>query len=182
MVSSMMSAFGTPTTAWFMSVIVYAGSWWTVHSASKTRSSHRIHVLVIFCRGSDQKKTEDGKYHREPLPMLTSQVTNPKITGGQWNKWWSGLNFLCCMGSTTFSPTPSEWMLSKKSCPEAGPQGSISMFHMWGVHFNEVIPDCLGQAMWVIRSPQLRQQNSARRKTICGQVGMLSYLSCNLKK
>ena len=39
-----------------------------------------------------------------------------------------------------------------------------------GVHFNEVIPDWLGHVMWVIRSPQLRQQHSARRKTIRGQV------------
>ena len=54
-------------------VYEYAGSWWTVHNASKTRSSktlgalissYLVHVLVIFCRGSDEKKTEDGKYHR----------------------------------------------------------------------------------------------------------------------
>ena len=67
------------------------------------------------------------------LAMLTSQAPIPKITGGRSKTWCSGLNFLCCMGSTTFLSTPSREprMLSRKSwCPTwklAWPQGSILM-------------------------------------------------------
>ena len=67
------------------------------------------------------------------LAMLTSQAPIPKITGGRSKTWCSGLNFLCCMGSTTFLSTPSREprMPSRKSwCPTwklAWPQGSMSM-------------------------------------------------------
>ena len=104
---------------------------------------HRIAFLFVNCYVMDA--TLDG-FGREtnlawwssitqpPVPaMLMSQVPHPKITGGRWNRWWSGSNFLCCMGSTTFLSIPSREprMLSRKSwCPTwklAWPQGSILM-------------------------------------------------------
>ena len=104
---------------------------------------HRIAFLFVNCYVMDA--TLDG-FGREanlawwssitqpPVPaMLMSQVPHPKIMGGRWNRWWSGSNFLFCMGSITFLSIPSREprMLSRKSwCPTwklAWPQGSILM-------------------------------------------------------